>query len=57
MDSTNSMIQETNELEREVTNYWLALYFQAQKELGRTFSTLMLMWLRTVGTLFSPAER
>lgn len=50
MEITNSMIQETVGLERDVTNYWLALYFQAQKDLGRTYSALMLMWLRTVST-------
>lgn len=48
MEMTNSMIQESAGLEREVTNYWLAHYFQAQKELNRTYSALVLIWMRTV---------
>ena len=49
MEMTNAMIQESNGLEREVTNYWLAHYFQAQKDVGRTYTALMLMWMRVVG--------
>lgn len=49
MEMTNAMIQESSGLEREVTNYWLAHYFQAQKDVGRTYTALMLMWIRLVG--------
>lgn len=49
VDMSSSMAQEANVLEREVTNYWLAHYFRAQKESDpqRTWKATLLMWMRT----------
>lgn len=44
------MSQEAVLLEREVTNYWLAHFFQAEKSKmkDRSWEALLLMWMRTV---------
>ena len=49
-DISGSMSHEATLLEREVTNYWLAHYFQAEKERqpDRVWEALLLMWMRTV---------
>ena len=49
-DISGSMTQEAILLEREVTNYWLAHFFQAEKTKtkDRSWEALLLMWLRTV---------
>ena len=46
----SSMAQEAALLEREVTNYWLAHFFQAEKSKmkDRSWGALLLMWLRAV---------
>ncbi|KAL3150657.1 hypothetical protein ABBQ32_000455 [Trebouxia sp. C0010 RCD-2024] len=48
-DISGSMAQEAILLEREVTNYWLAHFFQAEKSKrkDRSWEALLLMWLRT----------
>lgn len=51
MEMTSSMVQEAIGLEREVTNYWLALFFQEEKKQNRTYSAIMLTWIRSVGLL------
>lgn len=46
----SSMTQEATLLQREVTNYWLAHFFQAEKSKrkDRSWEALLLMWMRTV---------
>ena len=53
VDMSSSMAQEANVLEREVTNYWLAHYFRAQKESNpqHTWKATLLMWMRTVSAV------
>ena len=52
-DINSSMSQEATLLEREVTNYWLAHYFQAEKSKtkDRSWEALLLMWMRAVSHL------
>ena len=49
-DISTSMSQEAVQLERGVTNYWLAQFFQAEhsKNSDRTWEAVLLMWMRTV---------
>lgn len=49
-DMNSSMNQEATLLEREVTNYWLAHFFQAEKSKmkNRSWEALLLMWMRAV---------
>lgn len=49
-DISGGMAQEAILLEREVTNYWLAHFFQTEKSKrkDRSWEALLLMWLRTV---------
>jgi len=55
VDMSSGMAQEAAVLEREVTNYWLAHYFRAEKENNpeRSWKAMLLMWMRTVSTLTS----
>lgn len=52
-DMNSSMTQEATLLQREVTNYWLAHFFQAEKSKmkDRSWEALLLMWMRTVSYL------
>jgi len=58
VDISSSMSQEANVLEREVTNYWLAHYFRAEKESNpeRTWKAMLLIWMRTVSILICPVH-
>lgn len=58
-DISGSMAQEAILLEREVTNYWLAHFFQAEKSKrkDRSWEALLLMWLRTVSQSSSSSSR
>lgn len=50
VDMSSGMSQEAVVLEREVTNYWLAHYFRAERDSNpeRTWRAMLLMWMRTV---------
>ncbi|CAL8468647.1 g8187 [Coccomyxa elongata] len=48
LDDVTSSVREHIALEREITNYWLAKYFQAEMaaDPSRTWSALLLHWIR-----------
>lgn len=48
MDDVTSNVREHVVLEREVVNYWLAKYFEAERKAdpGRTWPALLLHWIR-----------
>ena len=52
-DLGSSLSHEATLLEREITNYWLAFYFQSEdnKSRGRTWKALFLLWMRAVRAL------
>ncbi len=50
LDDVTSSVREHITLEREITNYWLAKYFQTETaaDPSRTWSALLLHWIRQV---------
>lgn len=50
LDDVTSNVREHITLEREINNYWLAKYFEAEKAADptRTWPALLLHWIRQV---------
>lgn len=57
VDEVTGTVREHISLEREVTNYWLAKYFEqaSARDPGRTWAAWLLHWVRQVRYCNSPA--
>lgn len=53
VDEVTGTVREHITLEREMTNYWLAKYFEqeAARDPARTWPALLLHWIRQVSLL------
>ena len=57
VDEVTGTVREHISLEREVTNYWLAKYFEqaSARDPGRTWAAQLLHWVRQVRPCSQPA--